>query len=59
MKASYKGKNGLTGFNLTLCNAVVKTFATDLSFSDLMCGVEGSKVLLQNFFTNHRTTYFK
>ena len=46
------------GFGLTLWNAVVKAFATNLSSSDLMLGVEGRKSLLQKIILNHRTESF-
>ena len=45
-------------FNLTLKNDVLKTFASDLTFSDLVLNVEGRKVLIQKISTNHKTTYF-
>ena len=35
----------VTGFNLIFGNAVVKTFSTDLTFNDLMSGVEGRNFL--------------
>ena len=34
------------------------TFATNLSFSNLMLGVEGRKILPQNNFPNQKITYF-
>ena len=47
-----------TGLELTLWNAVAKTFASDLSFNDLRLGVEIWKILLQKDFLNHKTKYF-
>ena len=38
---------GHTGFDLTFWNAVVKIFFSDLSFNDLMLGVEGRKLFYQ------------
>ena len=40
------------GFNLTFWNAVVKIFVTNLSFSDLMLGAEGRKILLLQIVPN-------
>ena len=50
--------NQKTGFDLNLWNAVVKTFATYLSFGDLILGAEGRKLVLQKIFHNHKSTYF-
>ena len=36
----------------------VKTLITDLSFQNFLLNVEGRKCLLQNIFSNHRTTFF-
>ena len=49
--------NIYTWFDLTLRNAVMKTFPTNISFSDLMLGLEGRIFLLQ-IFQNYWTTYF-
>ena len=38
------------GFDLSLWNAVAKTFSTNLSFRELLLGVEGKKCLLQKIF---------
>ena len=40
----------VSGFGLTLWSVVVKTFVTDLTFSNLMLGVEKRKFWRQNFF---------
>ena len=42
------------GFNLTLYSAVVRTFTTNLFFSDLMLGVEGRKFVLQKKKKNQK-----
>ena len=44
-------------FDLALWKAVMKTFAPDLPFSNLIFGVEWKKVLLQKTFPNRKTIY--
>lgn len=44
-------------FDLTLWNAVVKPLATDLSFSNLMVGVEIRQFLLQKSVFLHETSF--
>ena len=49
-------KNKVTRVDLSLWNAVVRTFASSLSFSNLMLDVEIWKSLLQKIFSDYQTS---